>query len=58
MKDTNETYEITVASPLLRPGLTIRTTVSSRYVTQTVKSLMEKVREINGVPGSNRAKNG
>ena len=46
-KPTNETYEITVESPLLRPGMTIRATVSSRYVVQTVQSLMEKVREIN-----------
>ena len=46
-KPTNETYEIVVSSPLLRPGMTIRTTVSSRYVVQTVKALMEKVREIN-----------
>ena len=47
MTDTNETYEITISSPLLRPGLTIRTTVSSRYLTPTVASLMDKVRAIN-----------
>jgi len=47
LKPTNETYEIVVSSPLLRPGLTIKTTVSSRYVVRTVAELMAKVREIN-----------
>lgn len=46
-KPTNETYEITVSSPLLRPGLSITTKVSSKYVVQTALSLIEKVREIN-----------
>lgn len=46
-RPTNETYEVVVASPLLRPGLTIKTTVSARYVVQTVKALLDKVREIN-----------
>ncbi len=47
MKATNETYTIRVQSPLLRPGLTIETKVSKRYLVQTVKELLDKIREIN-----------
>ena len=42
----NETYIITVASPLLRPGMTISTEVSARYVVPTATRLFEKAREI------------
>lgn len=44
---TNETYEILVKTPLLRPGLQIRTWVSEKYVVPTLHKLMEKVREFN-----------
>lgn len=43
----NETYEIEVRSPLLRPGITIRTSVSQKYVKTTVLSLLDICREIN-----------
>ena len=43
----NETYEIEVRSPLLRPGITIRTTVSQKYVKTTVLSLLDICREMN-----------
>jgi hypothetical protein len=45
---SNETYKIKVGSPLLRPGLSIETTVSGKYVVPTTKALIEKVRGING----------
>jgi len=43
----NETYEIEVGSPLLRPGITIRTYVSKKYVASTTKDLLNIIREIN-----------
>lgn len=43
----NNRYIIQVSSPLLRPGLKIKTEASERYVVQVVRTLMEKVREIN-----------
>ncbi len=45
---SNETYEIEVASPLLRPGLTVRVIgVSDRYLVKVMKKLMDMVREFN-----------
>lgn len=44
---SNETYEIEIKSPLLRPGITIRTSVSQKYVKTTVLSLLDICREIN-----------
>ncbi len=43
----NETYTIEVISPLLRPGITIRTEVSRNHIVETVTNLMEVVRIIN-----------
>ena len=43
----NETYTIEVMSPLLRPGITIRTNVSKTYLAEAVRDLMEIVRRIN-----------
>lgn len=43
----NEAYEITISSPLLRPGLTIKTSVSQRYLVKTTRELLDLVREIN-----------
>ena len=43
----NNTYKITVSSPLLRPGITIETEVSERYVVPVLKQMMEQVREFN-----------
>lgn len=44
----NTTYVISIGAPLLRPGMTITAgPVSERYVTETAKRLMDKVREIN-----------
>lgn len=44
---TNNTYTIEISSPLLRPGITIRTEVSEKYVVAVVQDLIEKIREIN-----------
>jgi len=43
----NETYEVTFESPLLRPGITIKTKVSKRYLVETVRGGLDMVREIN-----------
>lgn len=46
-KETNETYTITLKSPLLRPGAEITTQVSGKYLVRTLESLMEKIRHLN-----------
>jgi len=43
----NETYKIKVGSPLLRPGITVETRVSQKYLVQALRELMDKVREFN-----------
>ena len=43
----NNKYTITIGSPLLRPGLTIMTGVSERYLVHVTHIMMAKVREIN-----------
>jgi len=43
----NNTYDIKVSSPLLRPGMVIRTTCSEKYVVPVVNKMMDMVREIN-----------
>ena len=43
----NNRYEIEVSHPLIRPGLVIRTEASEKYLVAVVKTLMERVREIN-----------
>lgn len=45
--DMNNTYDIKVSSPLLRPGMVIRTTCSEKYVVPVVNKMMDMVREIN-----------
>ncbi len=47
MRRTNETYKVEVASPLLRPGLTISTEVSKKYLVSTLNDLMDQIREFN-----------
>jgi len=42
----NETYRITVRSPLLRTGLELSTCVSKSYVVEAVTELMKLAREI------------
>ena len=44
---SNETYEIEIKSPILRPGITIRTSVSQKYIKSTVLSILNICREIN-----------
>lgn len=44
----NNKYEIEVSHPLIRPGLTIKTEASEKYLVKVVETLMSKVREING----------
>lgn len=46
----NNAYRITVSHPLLRPGITITTECSEKYVVAVVDTLMKKVREINSAP--------
>lgn len=43
----NNKYIVRVGHPLLRPGLTIETEASEKYLTAVVAKLMETVREIN-----------
>lgn len=43
----NNKYEIEIGQPLVRPGLTIRTEASEKYLVRSVQTLMEKVRELN-----------
>jgi hypothetical protein len=45
----NNRYKIKVESPLLRPGITITTECSEKYVVPVVEKVMEIVREINKV---------
>lgn len=40
----NNTYTLTVGSPLLRPGLTLTTTTSEKYVVSAAHKLMELAR--------------
>jgi hypothetical protein len=44
---TNESITIRVGTPLLRPGLTIETTVSKRYAQNALEDIMKIVRESN-----------
>lgn len=46
----NNTFKITVTSPLLRPGLTVETAVSGRYLVPALKDLFDKIREFNAPP--------
>lgn len=43
----NNKYEIEIGSPLIRAGITIRTTVSEKYVESAVEKMMEMVRKLN-----------
>jgi len=43
----NNRYKIVVSTPILRPGLTIETEVSGKYLVEAVKITLDKVREIN-----------
>lgn len=54
----NNTWEIEVSSPLLRPGITIRTTVSEKYLVAGLKKAMEAVREFNSTPSVEPLPNG
>lgn len=50
----NNTYKVTIQSPLIRPGMTIETTVSEKYLVAVVQTLMAKVREINAPAGEQK----
>jgi hypothetical protein len=43
----NNTFTIKISSPLLRPGLTIETEVSEKYLVRATTWLLGAVREIN-----------
>jgi len=43
----NETYEIEMTSPLIRPGFKLTTWVSKRYVAKTLSDMLDLVREFN-----------
>ncbi|MDD5251853.1 MAG: hypothetical protein PHT12_04450 [Patescibacteria group bacterium] len=51
MKHTNETITITIGSPLLRPGLTLSTQVSSKYLLPALTNLLDQVRQFNQQQG-------
>lgn len=46
----NNTYKVTVESPLLRPGIKIETECSEKYLAAVVAELMNQVRAINSPP--------
>lgn len=46
----NNRHTIRVGHPLLRPGLTIETEASEKYVVEVTNKLMDAVREINDPP--------
>jgi hypothetical protein len=50
----NNKYIIRVTHPLIRPGVTIETEASEKYVVAVAKTLLEKVREINGAPNESK----
>jgi hypothetical protein len=43
----NNRYIVRVQDPLIRPGLTIETEASEKYIVAVVRTLLDKVREIN-----------
>lgn len=43
----NNKYVIKVEHPLVRPGISIETEASEKYVVEVCKKLMEVVRELN-----------
>ncbi len=43
----NNRYTIRIENPMLRPGLSIQTDVSKRYVEPATRELLELVRSIN-----------
>lgn len=47
MKKTNETIEIEVSSPLLRPGLVLRTRASKKYASDAAVDILAIARLIN-----------
>lgn len=50
---TNETYKIIIQSPLIRPGISIETEVSGKYLPVVLRSILEKVREFNTLVSEN-----
>jgi hypothetical protein len=46
----NNTYKISLSSPVLRAGLSIETTCSERYVVAVTHTLMDMARDINKSP--------
>jgi hypothetical protein len=47
LRNTNETIEIEVSSPLVRPGLCLRTKTSKRYAADAAADLITIARAIN-----------
>ena len=47
MPMTNETWEIEIRSPLIRPGVTLRTHVTGKYLIAVLEAMLDKVREFN-----------
>jgi len=52
----NNRYVIRVIHPLLRPGLSIETEASERYVVAVLEKVMELVREFNRREGDKKRK--
>lgn len=46
----NNSVKVKVGSPLLRPGLTLETEVSAKYVKLAATEMVEFAREINSDP--------
>ena len=47
MPMTNETWEIEIKSPLIRPGITLRTHVTGKYLFAVIEAALDKLREFN-----------
>lgn len=43
----NNRYRIRIEAPLLRPGLSIETEVSEKYVKDAAEEIMDLVRKVN-----------
>jgi hypothetical protein len=52
----NNTWEVEVTSPLLRPGITVRTKVSEKYLVSALNKAMDTVREFNKTEEDKKAK--
>jgi len=52
----NNTWQIEISSPLLRPGIVIRTEISEKYLVKALEQAMVMVREFNAKGSAERSK--